>query len=259
MFPNKTEAAKALRKLRADAISNGGGGKGKRLSPSLPPVPFKHVLPTRTKSSLVFTAVVREQGTRGKVYLGRRTTAGEASAETLPARDTQQAAQAEAETPPATETHPAEARRPAGVPETPCAPLRGYVEERSSNLRAGDHWSTNDLKTLARKNPKISIGDATAWVTAETRGPLLRFTVKYMLPGEKRQNLGSSTFHPRYILPNGEECYDVEAFLTIKVFQRAIEHMSAQNLPDAQQWHRVFEEAKKAVDDVLGCSIGLSV
>ena len=79
MFPNKTEAEKALRKLHADASCNGGGGKGKRLSPRPPPVPFKHVLPTRTKSSLVFTAVVREQGTRRKVYLGRSTTAAGAA------------------------------------------------------------------------------------------------------------------------------------------------------------------------------------
>ena len=79
MFPNKTEAEKALRKLHADASCNGGGGKGKRLSPSPPPVPFKHVLPKHLKSSLVFNAIIREQGTRRKVYLGRSATAAGAA------------------------------------------------------------------------------------------------------------------------------------------------------------------------------------
>ena len=82
------------------------------------------------------------------------------------------------------ETQPAGVLDEASVPDTLSAPLRADLEESFSNLMVAE-WSAHDLKTLVRKNPKISIGEATAWVVTETRGTSLRIIVKYMMPGER--------------------------------------------------------------------------
>ena len=154
----------------------------------------------------------------------------------------------EDETLPATETQLVEAYRPAGVPDTLSAPLRAYLQECVPNLMAQE-WSEHDFKTLVRKNPKISIGDATLWVVAETRGTALNLTVKYMLLGQGRgKNLGSSTFHPKV---DGQGGYGVDAFLANKGFLRALEVMKAHNLADVEQWQFLLEQAKEVMDDVL--------
>ena len=62
------------------------------------------------------------------------------------------------------------------------------------------------------------------------------------------ENFGSYTFHPR---PGGEGGYGINAFLTNKLFQRALEEMKAQNLASPEQWQILFQQAKNAMDDIL--------
>ena len=77
-------------------------------------------------------------------------------------------------------------------------------------------WSEHDLKSFVRNIPRVSIGEAKAWVIAETHGAALNLTLKYMPPGEERQrNLGSSTFHPRI---GGEGGYGTKAILASQAF-----------------------------------------
>ena len=94
-------------------------------------------------------------------------------------------------------------------------------------------WSEYDLKALVRKIPKISIGEAKAWVVAETRGTALNLTLKYTPPGERRgKHLGSSTFHPRL---GGDGGYGTIVFLASKMFQYVLLEIQAQNLANTEQ------------------------
>ena len=86
-------------------------------------------------------------------------------------------------------------------------------------------WSEYDLKTLVRKIPKVSVGEAKAWVVAETRGTALNLTLKYTPPGERRgQNMGSSTCHPEL---GGKCCYGMKVFLARKACQYGLQEIEA--------------------------------
>ena len=130
----------------------------------------------------------------------------------------------------------------------PPSDLRAYLEGGLSNLVDAE-WSEYNLRTIVRKLPKVSIGEAKAWAVAETRGTALTLTVKYTPPGEHRgDNLGSSTFHPR---PGGEGGYGTKVFLASKMFRYVLEKVQAQNLANTEQWQIWFEQAKMVLNDIL--------
>lgn len=104
-------------------------------------------------------------------------------------------------------------------------------------------WSEYDLKTLVCNIPKVSVGEAKAWVVAEIRGTALNLTLKYTPPGERRgTNLGSSAAHPEL---GGEGGYGMKVSLASKTFQYVLQDIEAQVPANTEQWQIWYEQAKK--------------